>query len=199
MGFRFLDLPPEIRNRVYRMHLVADSDIIISPSRTTPHHDPEVVCLGLLLVNRQICNEARGIYYAENTFAFRPSMWDSKAWFIGLLSVVRTTKAKIKPITFFIEPAHGLGYIGEMKIDLNTSSVTCDDFRLLDQDLMKYFAEEVKDILEWDWPGFAADASQRSLFAGLLMDILDQTEWPSDDSGEDDPGEDDSGEDDAGE
>ena len=176
-GFRFLDLPPEIRNRVYRMHLVADSDIIISPSRTSPHLDPEVVCLGLLLVNRQICNEARGIYYAENGFAFRPSMWDSKAWFIGLLSVVRTTKAKIKPITFFVETEFGFGYLADMKIDLNTSSVTCDGFRLPHQDLIEELAEEVKNLLEWHWLGFAADASQRSLFASLLMDILDQTEW----------------------
>lgn len=59
-GFPFLELPGEVRNRIYRLLLVENPPICIPC-------DPEIVAVHLLRVCRQIHEEAIPILYQENT------------------------------------------------------------------------------------------------------------------------------------
>lgn len=63
----FLDLPPELRNRIYHLVLVKDVPVL---QQTTVERAGERRVLGILGVNRQIGDEAFGIYYGLNTFRF---------------------------------------------------------------------------------------------------------------------------------
>ena len=62
----FLDLPAEIRNRIYNFSLINGEPIRGNAGFLAPEND----ALQLLRTNRQIYREAREIYYAENTFYF---------------------------------------------------------------------------------------------------------------------------------
>ncbi|KAF2209010.1 hypothetical protein CERZMDRAFT_100766 [Cercospora zeae-maydis SCOH1-5] len=68
----FFELPPELRNKIYRDVLVQPEKIKISSFTTKLPPEP-----GLLLVNRQIRQEALGIYYHGNHFRF--DMYDINA------------------------------------------------------------------------------------------------------------------------
>lgn len=75
MAFLFLDLPPEIRNQIFRLLLTHTTPIL-----TTSAHDlrpPRLVRLqlhlNLLLVSRTLHNEASSILYGENTFQAHPT------------------------------------------------------------------------------------------------------------------------------
>ncbi|EMC98312.1 hypothetical protein BAUCODRAFT_121189 [Baudoinia panamericana UAMH 10762] len=79
-GFPFLNLSPEIRNRVYEMVLRVDGavqpikGVPTSAARTKAYRDDGVYSdssLSLLVVNRQIHNEAVGIFYHHNEFEFQ--------------------------------------------------------------------------------------------------------------------------------
>ncbi|KAK4610581.1 hypothetical protein CLAFUW4_14138 [Fulvia fulva] len=61
---RLLSLPAELRNKIYRLVLVEDSEIIIPPWGPLPAPP------GLLATNTQIRNEASSIYFQENNFHF---------------------------------------------------------------------------------------------------------------------------------
>ena len=66
--FRFLNLPGELRNRIYRLHLLCDQVIDLDPNnyrRIAPR-------LGLLLVSRHVHDEASKIFYGENPFRIFP-------------------------------------------------------------------------------------------------------------------------------
>jgi hypothetical protein len=83
--FRILDLPAELRNKIYHCILVHRGSI--NPSRRTPttHHRAGATlaerslyrsgvapssCLALLQTNKQVYAEAKGIFYAQNSFVF---------------------------------------------------------------------------------------------------------------------------------
>lgn len=93
--FRFLDLPSEVRNRIYRLLLYRDPVVVgdwnvtsVSPAlfrrteyevvvagsqwprRTTytVRHDGKRMSLSIMQVNRKIHDEASRIFYSENTF-----------------------------------------------------------------------------------------------------------------------------------
>ena len=61
---RFLSLPSEVRNTIYR-HTLVKGKITVNPNRPAPQPP------GLLEVNRQVRSETINIYYRENIFLFR--------------------------------------------------------------------------------------------------------------------------------
>ncbi|KAK5714330.1 hypothetical protein LTR17_017186 [Elasticomyces elasticus] len=61
-GFRFFDLPPELRNRCYRYALLtADTIQLVGDARMEP---------ALLRASCQLREEGASIYYSENKFLF---------------------------------------------------------------------------------------------------------------------------------
>lgn len=82
--FRFLDLPPELRNYIYYMLLVFDGPTYpvsgkpISVTAQIKHMRRNKIdeipvppsALEILLVNRQVHKEAHGIFYKENSLVF---------------------------------------------------------------------------------------------------------------------------------
>lgn len=71
-GFRFLDLPPGIRNLIYQELLVLPEPVVLVLDEDldlqTPYPCRTVLWLALLRANRQIYHEARRILYSQNTF-----------------------------------------------------------------------------------------------------------------------------------
>ena len=68
--FRLFDLPPELRNRIYRFAILEPHSITIS-AFSIPQQP------NLLTVNKQITEEAIEIYYKENRFCFEMRNCDS--------------------------------------------------------------------------------------------------------------------------
>ena len=68
--FRFLDLPPELRNRIYSMSMATDDTIWI-PCSNSQDMQPDIT-----RVNSQIRREALPVFYAENTFQMDISRCD---------------------------------------------------------------------------------------------------------------------------
>lgn len=99
---QFMKLPKESRNEVFRRHLVQEDYVQIEEGDEEDFFNPKLAD-GVLLrqeyfmgndeVGKQLVEEAREIYYAENTFTVR-SHW--------LCEFVRDTLADGKPIA--IEP-----------------------------------------------------------------------------------------------
>ena len=73
---RLLQLPPELRNKIYSFALVEDNAIMVS-ERSDITGDPPVWVPGLLATNRQVRTEATPIFYGENTF------WSLTEWSVG--------------------------------------------------------------------------------------------------------------------
>ncbi|KAI5362462.1 hypothetical protein Slin15195_G061190 [Septoria linicola] len=78
--FDFLDLPPEIRNRIYDLLVNIDGPLHLSkmlPSSIgKKHKDDQVIpasALSLLAVNKQIRDEAAGIFYAIPLIFYYPT------------------------------------------------------------------------------------------------------------------------------
>ena len=65
----FLALPGEIRNRIYRFALVTARPFAVQLQWNRP------LDTALLRVNKQIFDEASGIFYAENTFRFPEALF----------------------------------------------------------------------------------------------------------------------------
>jgi hypothetical protein len=83
--FRILDLPAELRNKIYHCILVHKGSINPSKRMPTTHHRAGTTlaennlyrsgvapssCLALLQTNKQVYAEAKGIFYAQNSFVF---------------------------------------------------------------------------------------------------------------------------------
>lgn len=71
--FKFLDLPPELRNRIYRDATVSTEQIRVQ--------DAGYARPPLLSTCRQVRSEAVAIYYAENVFKFYIQKYDSTTAF----------------------------------------------------------------------------------------------------------------------
>ena len=77
--FPFLDLPAELKNKIYREVLVSSRTFTISP------HSQRFPCdTGLLCVSKQVHSEASSIFYEENVFWFPQALFDGQP-ILGLL------------------------------------------------------------------------------------------------------------------
>jgi hypothetical protein len=115
--FRFLDLPPEMRNFVYSYALSLRGPT--NPSRRLPTSSyvgskarPKIArkfpsVLALLETNKQIYKEAVGAYYAFNAFVFYYPVQSVK--FLG--SISRERKSHIRDVTIWYKPASKQGGI----------------------------------------------------------------------------------------
>ena len=111
-AFRFLDLLPELRNRIYRLCLVKDEPIYLQSY--TDRADERTV-LALLEVSKQVRNEGFGIYHESNSFRFRDG---THGWIEdGMSSVgtfVRSVSRRgllyVKTITFESEAIKTFGW-----------------------------------------------------------------------------------------
>ena len=65
----FLALPGEVRNRIYQFALVTARPFAVQLQWTRP------LDTALLRVNKQIFEEASGIFYVENTFRFPEALF----------------------------------------------------------------------------------------------------------------------------
>ena len=85
----FLELEPELRNRIYREFLVADSVVKFNPAPRSSRQPT------LLQTCRQVYEEGRGILYGENAFHFRRvdkergRYWDNEYKEVGYKDVRR--------------------------------------------------------------------------------------------------------------
>ena len=98
LHLRFLDLPPEVRNEIYRQALTFKDGIDLAPKSTgiqgngfawkqrRKHYRYEILPrLKLLRTNKQVYEEAASIFYGENEFRFT----NGKGWYV-LSAFLRT-------------------------------------------------------------------------------------------------------------
>jgi hypothetical protein len=75
----FLRLPPEIRNEVYKLLFVSNTNLrVSSPVHRRKRRPPQLDFTRLLLVNKQIDAEAKTIFYSLNTFIIGNREWASR-------------------------------------------------------------------------------------------------------------------------
>ncbi|KAI7246161.1 hypothetical protein KC343_g7820 [Hortaea werneckii] len=104
-AFPFLSLSPELRNRIYDLLLRLDSPITPSPKEPSSAScralgtDRTASALSILAVNRQIHDEAVGIFYHNNAFVFHHILHLNG--FIQRLGSVR--RSMIADITVYYE------------------------------------------------------------------------------------------------
>ena len=103
--FRFLDLPPELRNRVYEEILVSPHTCKI-PSICGVHQswtwlDP--IKENILTLSRQVRAEALSIYYGCNTFEAHIHRTDF-AFFTGWLTAIgEENRLRLRKVTFTLQ------------------------------------------------------------------------------------------------
>lgn len=94
--FRFLDLPGEIRNKIYFLVLTYSRPFTVTlqfgGSNTT----------ALLRTNKQIYNEASLIFYQQNTFCFPQSLFVGSPIFPQLKDFYHLSEQRLQTMTNFI-------------------------------------------------------------------------------------------------
>ncbi|KAF8847031.1 hypothetical protein BDZ45DRAFT_682133 [Acephala macrosclerotiorum] len=95
----FTELAPEIRNRVYELLLKEDHEIVFD-KRQTPVVDLE----NLALVNKQISDEARSLYFSINNFRLESHFQstDQSARFLRILPTSCVSQVKHLTINTFM-------------------------------------------------------------------------------------------------
>lgn len=93
----FLDLPAELRNRIYHLSLIKDGPVL---QQTAPQKAEERAALAILRVNRQIRSEAFGIYYGLNRFHFCDKFDHERDIDAFLLSIGQQGLAYVQSIEF---------------------------------------------------------------------------------------------------
>lgn len=100
----FLALPGEIRNRIYRLTVVTARPFAVQLQWNRPRD------AALLRVNKQIFDEASGIFYAENTFRFPEALFVGAPILQQLQTLYRVPSARLRmmrsvvldvPVSFF--------------------------------------------------------------------------------------------------
>lgn len=94
--YGFLDLPGEIRNKIYLFVLIYSRPFTVKlqfgGSNTT----------ALLRTNKQIYNEASSIFYGENTFCFPQSLFVGAPIFPQLENFYHLSEQRLQTMTSFI-------------------------------------------------------------------------------------------------
>ena len=85
----FLALPGEIRNRIYQFALVTARPFAVQLQWSRP------LDTALLRVNRQILDEASGIFYAENTFRFPEALFVEAPILQQLQTLYRVSRSSL--------------------------------------------------------------------------------------------------------
>ncbi len=93
--FQFLRLPPELRNKVYRLLLVSDKTFTVGLRFGS-------FDTSLLTVNRQIHQEASGIFYEENTFRIPQSLFVGPHILDQLDSLYRLSRSRLAQLRSLI-------------------------------------------------------------------------------------------------
>ncbi|KAI9725083.1 MAG: hypothetical protein M1812_000359 [Candelaria pacifica] len=89
--FAFLSLPPELRNKVYRLLLVSTKTFTVGLRFGS--FDTSLLC-----VNKQIHEEASGIFYEENTFRIPQSLFISCATLDQLRDLYRLPASRLRQL-----------------------------------------------------------------------------------------------------
>ena len=102
----FLDLPPELRNAIYREVLISDESI--EANLTFRGANPGLgMRLGLLQICRQIRDEAHDIFWSENKFRFTVPNYTGRS-VDNLLRIMDCRKAGlVSNLTIELQHCHG--------------------------------------------------------------------------------------------
>ena len=65
MSATFLDLPSELRNKIYEQ-------LLVQQERINPYNERESLTPGLLRANKTVYSEASSVLYAQNCFDLTP-------------------------------------------------------------------------------------------------------------------------------
>lgn len=136
--FRFLDLPDEVRARIYR-HAVVEEKLCIWPTSPTGREQPDIS-----MVNRQVRNEVLPIFYGENTFAISISPM-KKAPKVKKILNCATKGVNAK------EPMSGLMAVKEWALTLDNNNTHC--FAMIRKWAFEYIDPDV---------GFMPEAGEES-------------------------------------
>ncbi len=93
---RFLALPGEIRNRIYRFALVTVKPFAIQLQWNRP------LDTALLRVNKQVFDEASGIFYTENTFRFPEALFVAAPILQQLQTLYRVSRPRLQMMRSFV-------------------------------------------------------------------------------------------------
>ena len=86
----FLTLPGEIRNRIYQFALVTAKPFAVQLQWNQPRG------AALLQVNKQLFDEASGIFYPENTFRFSEALFVGAPILEQLQTLYRVSRSKME-------------------------------------------------------------------------------------------------------
>ena len=191
----FLDLPAEIRNRIYSFSLINGEPIRGNAGFLAPEND----ALQLLRSNRQVYREAREIYYAENAFyfhAFGGGFQPGLTGFLVSLShmqpepdvksiLIRVKKISTchKPRGRNIPPCLKCDGLLDFRIDFATLTAVpvlgadcCGR-----KDSIAIAARNLQALIAASWVGIRASREEHTTFVrNLFFKIMDRDTWRRD-------------------